>query len=98
MFSRLPTSAMRFRMMSRLAPFSDPTYPEKERQRVLQYARQFLDGPALKIFKAADQANPSKFNDDFLVNCVQDTGEGDPAQANFQTQFFRCNIDPSELC
>ncbi len=76
-----------------LAPFSDPTYPEKERQRVLQYARQFLDGPALKIFSAAeDPANPGKFNDEFLVNCFED-----PALKNFVTQFFRCNIDPTEL-
>ena len=46
---------------------------QKERQKVLQYARQFLDGPALKIFSAAgDPANPGKFNDDFLVNCVDD--------------------------
>jgi uncharacterized protein with NAD-binding domain and iron-sulfur cluster len=75
------------------APFSDPTYPAKERELVRRYARQFLDGPALKIFSLSeDPANPGKFNDDVLVNCMED-----PAQTNFQTQFFRCNIDPTEL-
>jgi len=79
-----------------LAPFSDPTYPAKERGKVMQFARQFLDGPALDIFtKSADPITPGKFNDGILVNCVQDTGT--PAQPNFETQFFRCNIDPTEL-
>ena len=76
-----------------LKPFDDPTYPAFERQRVLDSARQFLDGPILPIFPAAeDAANPGKFNDSFLVNCAQD-----PSQSAFSTQFFRCNIDPSEL-
>jgi uncharacterized protein with NAD-binding domain and iron-sulfur cluster len=75
------------------APFTDPTYPAKEREKVTQLARQFLDGPALKIFAAAeDPANPGKFNDEFLVNCFED-----PTLQNFVTQFFRCNIDPTEL-
>ena len=78
------------------AAFSDPTYPAKERAKVLEFARQFLDGAALDIFtKSADPITPGKFNDDFLVNCVQDTGI--PAQTNFESQFFRCNIDPTEL-
>jgi uncharacterized protein with NAD-binding domain and iron-sulfur cluster len=78
------------------APFSDPTYPAKERAKVMQFSRQFLDGPALDIFtKSADPITPGKFNDDILVNCVQDTGV--PAQTNFESQFFRCNIDPTEL-
>jgi uncharacterized protein with NAD-binding domain and iron-sulfur cluster len=80
------------------APFSDPTYPEKERQKVMRFSRQFLDGPALNIFtKSADPANPGKFNDNFLVNCLQDTQQRDQGQTNFETQFFRVNIDPSEL-
>jgi uncharacterized protein with NAD-binding domain and iron-sulfur cluster len=80
------------------AKFSDPTYPEKEREKVMRSARGFLDGAALKIFSnAGDPANPGKFNDEFLVNCLNDTKQGDPAQTNFQTQFFRCNIDPTEL-
>jgi uncharacterized protein with NAD-binding domain and iron-sulfur cluster len=78
------------------APFSDPTYPAKERAKVMEFSRHFLDGPALKIF--ADSANPvtpGKFDDDVLVNCVEDTGF--PAQTNFESQFFRANIDPTEL-
>jgi uncharacterized protein with NAD-binding domain and iron-sulfur cluster len=76
-----------------LKPFDDPTYPAFERQRVLDSARQFLDGPIFPIFPTAeDAANPGKFNDSFLVNCA-----GDPAQSAFSTQFFRCNIDPTEL-
>jgi uncharacterized protein with NAD-binding domain and iron-sulfur cluster len=79
-----------------LAPFSDPTYPAKERDKVMQLARQFLDGPALDIFtKSADPITAGKFNDNILVNCVQDTGAA--AQTNFESQFFRCNIDPTEL-
>ena len=80
------------------AAFSDPTYPAKEREKVLQFARQFLDGPALKIFtESGDPANPGKFDDNILVNCLEGTEQGDPALTNFQTQFFRCNIDPTEL-
>ncbi len=76
-----------------LAPFDDPTYPAKERQRVKDYARKFLDGPLLPIFPAAtDPANPGHFNDAVLVKCIDD-----PKQTNFDTQFFRVNIDPSEL-
>jgi uncharacterized protein with NAD-binding domain and iron-sulfur cluster len=76
-----------------LMPFDDSGYPAAELLRVKQISRQFLDGPLLPIFPAAaDRANPGHFNDAFLVNC-----SGDPAQAAFDTQFFRINIDPSEL-
>jgi uncharacterized protein with NAD-binding domain and iron-sulfur cluster len=75
------------------APFDDPGYPAAERQRVIQNSRQFLDEYLLKLFPLAeDPANPGHFNDAFLVNCAQDAG-----QKPFETQFFRCNIDPSEL-
>jgi uncharacterized protein with NAD-binding domain and iron-sulfur cluster len=76
-----------------LRPFDDPSYPATERQRVVETARTFLDGPLLSILPAAeDAANPGLFNDALLVNCA-----GNPAQSAFETQFFRCNIDPSEL-
>lgn len=76
-----------------LQPFDDPEYPEQERQKVKTYARNFLDGPLLPIFPVARTAgSPGKFDDAVLVNCVEDAG-----QAPFDTQFFRCNIDPSEL-
>jgi hypothetical protein len=62
----------------------------------MQSSRQFLDGPALDIFtKSADPITSGKFNDDILVNCVQGTGY--PAETNFESQFFRANIDPTEL-
>jgi uncharacterized protein with NAD-binding domain and iron-sulfur cluster len=74
-------------------PFDDPGYPAKERQRVKDYARKFLDGPLLPIFPAAaDPQNAGQFNDAVLVKCVDD-----PQQTAFDTQFFRCNIDPTEL-
>jgi hypothetical protein len=76
-----------------LRPFDDPTYPAAERQRVVESARKFLDGPLLQILPAAEgRVSPGHFNEDFLVNCA-----GDPQQKAFDTQFFRCNIDPSEL-
>jgi uncharacterized protein with NAD-binding domain and iron-sulfur cluster len=76
-----------------LQPFDDPTYPAAQRQRVKDYARKFLDGPLLPIFPtAADPANPGHFNDEVLVKCIDD-----PAQTAFDSQFFRCNIDPTEL-
>ena len=75
------------------APFDDPTYPETQRQRVKAFARNFLDGPALPIFPAAgDPANPGHFDDKVLVQCIPD-----PTQTPFDTQFFRVNIDPTEL-
>jgi uncharacterized protein with NAD-binding domain and iron-sulfur cluster len=74
-------------------PFDDPTYPAFERQRVLESARQFMDSYLPQILPATEsQSNPNHFNDDFLVNCAVD-----PAQKPFDTQFFRCNIDPTEL-
>jgi hypothetical protein len=73
--------------------FDDPGYPAKERERVKDYARRFLDGSLLPILPAAtNPADPARFNDDLLVNCADD-----PQQTAFDTQFFRCNIDPSEL-
>jgi uncharacterized protein with NAD-binding domain and iron-sulfur cluster len=76
-----------------LKPFDDPTYPETQRQQVKAFARKFLDGPVLPIFPAAtDPASPGHFNDNVLVKCIDD-----PTQTNFDTQFFRVNIDPSEL-
>ena len=76
-----------------LKPFNDPTYPAVELQRVQQYSRTFLDGRLLPLWpKAADPQNPGHFNDNLLVNCA-----GDSKQPNFDTQFFRVNIDPSEL-
>jgi uncharacterized protein with NAD-binding domain and iron-sulfur cluster len=77
---------------SPLAPFTDPTYPETERQRVKALSRTYLDGPLLPFLpKAADPADPGKFNDEFLAKCTDD-----PDQSNFDTQFFRVNMDPSE--
>jgi uncharacterized protein with NAD-binding domain and iron-sulfur cluster len=76
-----------------LAPFDDPNYPSKELQGVKDYSRKFLDGGLLGIWpKATDPKNPGHFDDAALVNCARD-----PNQSAFDTQFFRVNIDPSEL-
>lgn len=75
------------------APFTDPSYPEAQRQRVKNYARGFLDQNCGLIWpKTRDSKNPSQFDDSTLVNCALD-----PTIANFDTQFFRVNIDPTEL-
>jgi hypothetical protein len=75
------------------ASFDDPRYPAKELQRVKDYARKFLDGPLLSILPAASNPqDPTHFNDDLLVRCIDD-----PRQTDFDAQFFRCNVDPSEL-
>ena len=75
------------------APFSDPNYPEKERLLVEGYSRQFLDENCGLIWPNLRNASDhSKFDDAALVNCALD-----PAIANFKTQFFRVNIDPTEL-
>ena len=79
------------------APFSDPHYPEVERQRVKDYAREFLDRNCGLIWpKVRNPGDPSKFDDATLVNCTVDCAV-DPVIANFETQFFRVNIDPTEL-
>lgn len=76
-----------------LKPFDDPTYPAAQRQRAKDFSRAFLNGPLLRILPTtADATNPGHFNDNALVKCVDD-----PTQTNFDTQFFRCNVDPSEL-
>ena len=75
------------------APFSTPDYPAAELERVRTYARGFLDQNCGLIWPAVrDAADPSKFDDAALVNC-----DLNPAIPNFQTQFFRVNIDPTEL-
>ena len=75
------------------APFSTPGYPAAELERVRAYARGFIDQNCGLIWPAVrDPADPSKFDDAALVNCALD-----PAIPNFQTQFFRVNIDPTEL-
>ena len=76
-----------------LAPFTDTNYPEKQRQRVVNYSRDFLNGSLLPLWPSAvDPVNPGHFNDAILVNCADN-----PNQPKFLTQFFRANIDPSEL-
>ena len=77
-----------------LAPFQrSHMYPAKELQRAKDYARGFLDAGLLGIWpKAVDPKYPGHFDDAALVNCVRDL-----KQPNFDTQFFRVNIDPSEL-
>ncbi len=76
-----------------MAPFNDPSYPGAELQRVRDYARGFLDQSCGLIWpNVRDPKDPSKFDDTTLVNCALN-----PAVANFQTQFFRVNIDPTEL-
>ncbi len=75
------------------APFNAPSYPDAELQRVRDYARGFLDQNCGLIWpKARNSNDPKKFDDATLVNCALD-----PAIPNFQTQFFRVNIDPTEL-
>jgi uncharacterized protein with NAD-binding domain and iron-sulfur cluster len=75
------------------APFSEPNYPAAEQQRVKNYAREFLDRNCGLIWpKVWHAGDPPKFDDATLVNCAIN-----PAVANFQTQFFRVNIDPTEL-
>jgi uncharacterized protein with NAD-binding domain and iron-sulfur cluster len=76
------------------ADFSgNSAYPAAERQSVLASSRKFLDGPLLPILpKAEDPATPGHFNDAFLVNCSPGSG-----LSAFESQFFRINIDPTEL-
>ena len=77
------------------APFSDPNFPQVEWARVKENARNFLDANAGAIWpNVRDPKDPKKFNDQMLVNCFRDS---DPKLGNFDTQFFRVNIDPSEL-
>jgi hypothetical protein len=74
-------------------PFNDPSYPAAERQRVIDYSRAFLDQDCGLIWpKMRNTGDPAKFDDSKLVNCALD-----PAVPNFETQFFRVNIDPTEL-
>jgi len=75
------------------APFTDPGYPEAQLQQVKANARAFMDKYASAIWpNLRDPQNPAKFNDEALVNGFQD-----PAVSNFDAQFFKINIDPSEL-
>ena len=76
-----------------LRPFDDPTYPAAERQRVLDWRGSFWMGRCCRSFRRLRMRQIRGTSTmRFLVNCA-----GDPAQKAFDTQFFRCNIDPSEL-
>ncbi len=70
-----------------LAPFTDPTYPGRQTDRVQANARKFVDQDLGKVWPAAVGANG--FRPEVLVNAAA----GDP----FDNQFFRANVDPSEL-
>ncbi len=73
--------------------FEDPLYPAAELQRVLDYSRIFLDKDCGAIWPNLRNAqDPKLFDDEALVNCKLD-----PKVPNFATQFFRVNIDPTEL-
>lgn len=72
------------------APFSDPTYPAREKECVVQNALTFLNRDVSFLFPQAVQNGTFDF--DSLVSLTGAEGE-----ARFREQFFRVNVDPSEL-
>ncbi len=69
-------------------PFSDSDFPRRERDRVKNFARDFMAEDLSALWpRSSNQC--AEFDWGLLVNC---TGEKDA----FDSQFFRANIDPTE--
>jgi len=73
------------------APFSDPAYPATQTDRARAKALQFLNQDMQDLWPDCTSA-PDQFNFDLLVDIYGRSGE-----AAFDGQFFRANIDPTEL-
>ncbi len=74
-------------------PFSDPGYPGTQAPIPFNNAQQFLNRYAPLLWPLArDPGNPCRFNWNLLVNR---TGTAGPDA--LASQYFRINIDPSEL-
>jgi uncharacterized protein with NAD-binding domain and iron-sulfur cluster len=71
------------------APFSDASYPKREREYVMQNSLAFLSQGIGLLWPNAVQQGAFDF--DALVSIA-----GAEGQAKFAEQFFRVNIDPSE--
>jgi uncharacterized protein with NAD-binding domain and iron-sulfur cluster len=71
------------------APFSDATYPAREKECVVQNSLSFLKENIGVLWPAS--MNEGTFDLDSLVSLIGGEGE-----ARFREQFFRVNIDPSE--
>lgn len=75
------------------APFDDPSYPRTQTDRARASALQFVNRYLRDIWPdCTNPAAPDQFNFDLLVDIFGRVGE-----AAFNDQFFRANIDPSEL-
>jgi len=72
------------------APFSDATYPARERECVVQNALSFLKENVSFLWPQSIEQGSFDFNS--LVSLAGAVGED-----RFREQFFRINIDPSEL-
>lgn len=75
------------------APFSDPSYPAKQVDVVFESSLRFLNDWSQLLWPLArDDTRPEQFNWSLLVNRTADTGP-----AALKSQFFRMNINPSDL-
>lgn len=75
------------------APFDDPSYPGTQTARARASALQFVNRDLRNIWPGStNPAAPDQFNFDLLVDLSGRVGE-----AAFDDQFFRANIDPTEL-
>jgi uncharacterized protein with NAD-binding domain and iron-sulfur cluster len=72
------------------APFSDPTYPGKERECVVQNSLSFLKENIDVLWPESLQQGTFDF-----TSLISITGAVE-GEARFREQFFRVNIDPSE--
>jgi uncharacterized protein with NAD-binding domain and iron-sulfur cluster len=71
------------------APFSDATYPAREKECVVQNSLSFLKENIGVLWP--ESIHEGTFDLDSLVSLTEAEGE-----ARFREQFFRVNIDPSE--
>jgi len=73
-----------------VAPFSDATYPARERECVVQNALSFMKENVSLLWPQSIEQGSFDFSS--LVSLTGAEGE-----ARFREQFFRVNVDPSEM-
>lgn len=72
------------------APFTDPEFPDREKQRVKDFALHYFRTAMKPIWpNGVDAAGVLDWN--VIADYAHQEGE-----ARFDSQFWRCNIDPSE--
>jgi uncharacterized protein with NAD-binding domain and iron-sulfur cluster len=76
----------------KLAPFSEHNFPDKMTEEAKKNALDYMKNLTAHIWENSHQTNTGDFDWNLLIDVTNKTGE-----QRFDSQFFRSNIQPSEL-